>query len=56
MAEPNLEVTYVPVSDLVPYASNAKVHTDGQVDQIAASIREFGNCDPVGVWHDAGFV
>lgn len=23
-----------------------------QVDQIASSIQEFGNCDPIGVWHN----
>ncbi len=28
--------------DLVPYARNSRVHTPAQVDQIAASIREFG--------------
>ena len=43
----------MPVGDLVPYAGNAKEHPDGQVDEIAASIAEFGNCDPIGVWHDA---
>lgn len=48
-----LVVTMVPTSELAPYAGNAKIHTDEQVAQIAASIEEFGFNDPVGVWHDA---
>lgn len=50
---PELEITIVNVDELVPYANNAKMHTAEQVDQIAASIEEFGNCDPIAVWHNA---
>lgn len=50
---PSLEVSYLPVSDLVPYANNSKIHTDRQIEQIAASIERFGDCDPIGIWHDA---
>lgn len=50
---PQLEIHELPVADLVPYANNAKKHPDKQVDEIAASISEFGNCDPIGVWHNA---
>ena len=53
MEQPRLEVTEVPVASLVPYAGNAKQHPSEQVDQIAASIREFGNCDPIAVWTNA---
>jgi len=35
------------VADLVPYARNARTHSDEQVDQIAASIREWGWTVPV---------
>lgn len=35
------------VSDLIPYARNARTHSDEQVAQIAASIREFGWTNPV---------
>jgi hypothetical protein len=31
-----------PVKSLVPYARNARVHSPGQLDQLAASMREFG--------------
>jgi len=34
--------TTAPVGDLVPYIRNARTHTEAQVAQIAASIREFG--------------
>jgi hypothetical protein len=37
----------VPVEKLVPYARNARTHTPEQVDQIAASIVEFGWTMPV---------
>ena len=30
------------VESLIPYARNARTHSDAQVAQIAASIREFG--------------
>ena len=36
-----------PVAALVPYARNARTHSDEQVAQIAASIREFGWTMPV---------
>lgn len=36
-----------PVSALVPYAKNARTHSPAQVDQIAASIREWGWTVPV---------
>jgi len=35
------------VADLIPYARNARTHSDAQVAQIAASIREFGFISPV---------
>ena len=52
--QPQLEIHEVPVSELVPYINNAKKHSDYQVDTIAASISEFGNCDPIAVWHNVG--
>lgn len=37
----------MPVADLVPYARNARTHSDAQVAAIAGSIREFGFKNPV---------
>ncbi len=42
-----LQIHYRPIDTLVPYARNAKQHTDAQVAQIAASIREFGWGAPI---------
>lgn len=35
------------LSELVPYAQNARTHTDGQISQIAASMKEWGFTNPV---------
>jgi len=35
------------IDDLIPYALNSRTHSDAQVAQIAASIREFGFTNPV---------
>lgn len=35
------------IDDLIPYARNARTHSDAQVAQIAASIKEFGWTNPV---------
>lgn len=37
----------VRVDQLVPYANNARTHSDAQIAKIAASIREFGFTNPV---------
>lgn len=41
-----------PVADLIPYAQNSRTHSDEQVAQIAASIKEFGFTNPVLVGDD----
>jgi site-specific DNA-methyltransferase (adenine-specific) len=35
------------VTDLIPYANNARTHSDDQVAKIAASIQEFGFTNPI---------
>jgi ParB-like chromosome segregation protein Spo0J len=45
--QPDLVVSAVPVTELVPYAENARTHSPSQVAQIAASIAEFGFVNPV---------
>lgn len=42
-----IQITYKPIQDLIPYARNSRTHSDAQVAQIAASIREFGWTNPV---------
>jgi len=43
----NLEVRYVSVDEIIPYANNSRTHSDQQVTQVAASIKEFGFTNPI---------
>ena len=45
-----------PIERLIPYARNARTHSDAQVAQIAASIVEFGFNNPVLVDSKAGII
>src|SRR4051812_9561831 len=51
-----LRVEYRPLEGLIPYARNARTHSDAQVAQIAASIKEFGWTNPVLVDGDSGVI
>ena len=44
------------VEDLIPYARNSRTHSDAQVAQIAASVREFGWTNPVLVDGENGII
>ena len=44
------------VSALIPYARNARTHSDAQVAQIAASIREWGWSNPVLIDAEGGLI
>ena len=43
----NQQIEYVETAKLVPYARNSRTHSDEQVAQICASIKEFGFTNPV---------
>ena len=45
-----------PIERLMPYARNARTHSDAQVSQIAASIREWGWTNPVLVAEDGTII
>ena len=45
-----LKVEYLPIDEIKPYENNAKIHTPEQIEQIKASIRQFGMNDPIGIW------
>ncbi|NCC85809.1 MAG: DNA methylase N-4, partial [Clostridia bacterium] len=45
-----------PMDKVVPYARNARTHSDEQVAQIAASIAEFGFVNPCLVGNDGVLV
>src|SRR5260221_10008421 len=45
-----------PIEQLMPYARNARTHSDAQVSQIASSIREWGWTNPVLVAEDGTII
>jgi len=42
-----LAIKYKKTEELIPYALNSRTHSEAQVAQIAASIREFGFTNPI---------
>lgn len=51
-----LKIEYVSVEKLIPYAKNSRTHSDDQVAQIAASVREFGFTNPVLIDGEDGII
>src|SRR5688500_14220457 len=51
-----LQIAWRPLGELIPYARNPRTHSDDQVAQIAASIREFGWTNPVLVDGASGII
>ena len=50
------KIEQVAVAYLIPYASNSRTHSDAQIAQIAASIREFGWTNPILIDGDKGLI
>jgi DNA modification methylase len=44
------------VADIIPYAANSRTHSDAQIAQIAASIKEFGWTNPILVSGDDSII
>lgn len=42
-----MEIVEKKPSELIPYANNSRTHSDEQVAQICASIREYGFTNPI---------
>jgi len=55
-AIPYDRVERLPTSGLIPYARNSRTHSEAQVAQIAASIREFGFTNPVLIDGENGII
>ena len=45
--EKELKIEYLATEKLIPYLNNARTHSEKQIAQIAASIREFGFNNPI---------
>ncbi len=52
----DLAIDYRPIGDLIPYARNARTHSQAQVALIAGSIREYGFTNPVLVDGENGII
>jgi len=51
-----IEIINIDVNKLIPYVNNARVHSDEQVAQIAASIKEFGWTNPILIDNKNGLI
>jgi len=51
-----MKVELIDIESLIPYAMNARTHSDAQVAQIAGSIKEFGFNNPVLIDADNGLI
>jgi DNA modification methylase len=52
----NRKLEWRSVSSLIPYARNSRTHSDEQIAQIAASIKEFGWTNPILIDGDNGII
>jgi ParB-like chromosome segregation protein Spo0J len=50
------KLTMIPTDSLIPYARNSRTHSEAQVSQIAASIKEFGFTNPVLIDESGGII
>ena len=50
------ELKIVSVSDLIPYANNARTHSKDQINKIRASLREFGFVNPLIIDRDNNII
>jgi DNA modification methylase len=51
-----MKIETTPIEKLIPYARNSRTHSDQQVAQVAASIREFGFTNPVLIDAEDGII
>jgi ParB-like chromosome segregation protein Spo0J len=51
-----VQIKTVSVQQLIPYVKNSRTHSDAQVAQIAASIKEFGWTNPILVDGENGII
>ncbi len=56
MAKKQSKIEYINTSDLIPYCNNSRVHSEEQINQVAASIKEFGFTNAVLIDEDNGII
>ena len=52
----DLKIVYLSPEALTPYDGNARKHGAEDLEAIAASIRENGFCDPIGIWGENNII
>jgi DNA modification methylase len=55
-SQPKIQIIEKSVTELIPYVKNSRTHSDEQVAQIAASIKEFGWTNPILIDGDNGII
>jgi len=51
-----MQIELINIERLIPYAMNARTHSDAQIAQIAGSIKEFGFNNPVLIDEQDGLI
>jgi len=51
-----LKINYKKPSELIPYVSNSRTHSDRQIQQVASSIKEFGFTNPKLIDEKSGII
>ncbi len=51
-----MQIEQILIDSLIPYIRNSRTHSDAQVAQIAASIKEFGFTNPILIDADGGII
>lgn len=51
-----LSVEYKATGELIPYVNNSRTHSEAQIQQVAASIKEFGFTNPILVDDQGGII
>jgi len=51
-----LTIDYRKTGELIPYINNSRTHSEQQVQQVAASIKEFGFTNPILIDEDSGII
>lgn len=56
LAKNDLEIVMLDLDELTPYEGNARKHTEADVQTIKNSIKQFGMCDPIGIWGSSNII
>ena len=51
-----LKINYRNTGELIPYINNSRTHSESQIQQVAASIKEFGFTNPILIDEDGGII